>query len=139
MERVSRLLRQAISRVIIVELSDPRMGFVTVTRVDPAPDLKSARVFISILGEHGVVSRTMHGLHKARGFIQGCVGRLVELKNVPTLEFVEDDSVKRSIRLSRLIADAVEEEEPEELEDHGEEEPRPHPETGPVDSGEGPG
>ena len=135
MERVSRVLQQAVSRVIIEELSDPRMGFVTVTHVDPAPDLKSAKVFVSILGEAGEISRTMHGLRNAQRFIQGRVGRRVELKNVPVLDFIEDDSVKRSLRISRLIAKAVEEDS-QNVEDDGETESSPGAETGPVDSGE---
>jgi len=106
-ERVSQLLKQAISEIITQELSDPRMGFVTVTRVKPSADLKSARVYVSVLGEEAVSRRTMQGLTHAAGFIRRTVSRLVTLRSVPVLHFVTDDSVKRSIRISRIIADAV--------------------------------
>ena len=110
-ERVSRLLKQAISSVLLNELSDPRMGFVTVVKVEPASDLKSARVYVSVLGEEGVCNRTMRALTHAAGFIRRSIGHLVTLRSVPTLEFVRDDSVKRSVRISRIIADAVDREE----------------------------
>lgn len=116
--RVSRLLKQAISSVLQSELSDPRMGFVTVVKVEPASDLKSAKVYVSVLGEEPVSNLTMRALTHAAGFVRRSVGRLVTLKNVPTLEFVRDDSVKRSVRISRIIADAVEQEQsPQEPED----------------------
>jgi ribosome-binding factor A len=108
-ERVSEVLKQAISEIITHELNDPRMGgsLVTVTRVEPSPDLKSAKVYVSVLGEEGVSRRTMQGLRSAAGFVRRSVGRLVTLRSVPTLQFVADDSIKRSIRISRIIADAL--------------------------------
>jgi len=106
-ERVSRLLKEAVSAVIINELSDPRMGFVTVTQVEPAPDLRSAKVHLSVLGEESVCTRTFAGIKHAAGFIRSKVGRAVALRNVPELHFVRDDSGKRSVRISRLIDEAV--------------------------------
>lgn len=133
-ERVSEALRQAVSKVIITELKDPRMGFVTVTKVEPSPDLTSAKVFVSVLGEPSVCRRTMQGLTSARGFIRRAVGQLVTMRSVPALRFVADDSVKRSIRISRLIADALGEHQagPEDAgpEDAGDED------TGPEDAGD---
>jgi len=113
-ERVSRLLREAISAVILSDLSDPRMGFVTVTKVESAPDLRSAKVYLSVLGEETVCSRTFAGIGHAAGFIRSKVGQAVALKNVPELHFIRDDSGKRSVRMSRLIADAVGEQASEE-------------------------
>ena len=110
LERTSRVLKEAISRVIIQEVSDPRMGFVTVTRVEPSPDLKSARVHVSVLGDDAVCRRTFKGLEHAAGFIQRSVVRLIVLRNIPALTFVRDDSIKRSVRISRILADARAEE-----------------------------
>lgn len=103
-------MKQAISSVLISELSDPRMGFVTVVKVEPSRDLKSAKVYVSVLGEEVVCTRTMRAIKHAAGFIRRTVGRQVTLKNIPLLEFVRDDSVKRSVRISRLIADVVSDE-----------------------------
>jgi ribosome-binding factor A len=122
-ERVGELLKQKISQVIIAEMSDPRMGFVTVTKVEAAPDLRSAKVYVSILGTEGERTRTLRGLRHAHGFIQRLIGEEIELRNVPALNFVEDPSVKRSIRISRLINEVMSEEkagsEDERKEDEG--------------------
>ena len=105
------MLKQAISSILVSELSDPRMGFVTVVKVEPAGDLKSAKVYVSVLGDEAVCTRTMRAIGHAAGFIRRTVGSRVTLKNVPALKFVRDDSVKRSVRISRLIADVVNDEE----------------------------
>ena len=107
MERVSRLLKETISLVIQREVSDPRLGFVTVTRVETSPDLKSAKVYVSVLGDDAVISRTMKSLVHSAGFVRRSVGDSVSLRNVPRLNFVLDDSGKRSVEISRLIARAV--------------------------------
>lgn len=111
-DRVASLLKQAIGRVIVSELSDPRMGFVTVVRVDPSPDLRTAKVFVSVLGEPGVISRTLHGLRHAARFIRRRIGDEVDLRSVPELNFVEDESVKGQARVSRIIAEAMSEVRP---------------------------
>ena len=82
-ERMSRVLKQAVSAVIVAELSDPRMGFITVTEVDPSPDLKTAKVKVSILGTEAVMRRTMQGLRAATGFVQREVAGKVSLRKLP--------------------------------------------------------
>ena len=106
-ERVAQLLKEALSEVLLREVCDPRMGFVTVTKVEPSRDLRSAKVFVSILGEETVCRRTMRGIRHAAGFIRGRVGQVVSLRINPELHFVRDDSPKRSVEISRLIAEAV--------------------------------
>jgi ribosome-binding factor A len=118
---MSRVLKEAVSEVIVAELSDPRMGFITVTEVEPSPDLKTAKVKVSILGTEAVMRRTMQGLRAATGFVQREVAGKVAMRNVPVLLFVEDDSVKRSVRISQIIAEAVKDiKEPEEPGDSSE-------------------
>ena len=107
MERVASLLKQAIGRVIVSELSDPRTGFVTVVKVEPSPDLRTAKVFVSVMGEPAEVRRTLRGLRHAARFIKRRVGDQVEMRSVPELDFVEDKSVKGVARVSRIIADAL--------------------------------
>jgi ribosome-binding factor A len=107
MERVASLLKQAIGRVIVADLSDPRMGFVTVVKVDPSPDLRTAKVFMSVLGEPADVRRTLHGLRHAARFIKHRVADEIRMRSVPDLAFVEDLSVKGAARVSKLIDDAM--------------------------------
>ena len=116
-ERVSQQLKQIIGNLIVSELRDPRMGFMTVTKVEPTQDLREAKIHVSILGEESERRRTMHGLKHATGFLQREAGKQLSLRTVPILTFVEDDSVKKSVRISRLIAESLEEETAEEQED----------------------
>ena len=101
--RVERLLRDAVSEIILQDLVDPRMGFVTVTKVEVSPDLKLAKVFVSIIGDDAVISRTFEGLGHAAGFVQRRVVDKVELRSAPRVRFVLDDSVKKSVRISELL------------------------------------
>ncbi len=107
MERVASLLKQAIGRVIVSELKDPRMGFVTIVRVAPAPDLRTADVFVSVMGEGTEVTRTLRGLQHAAKFIKGRVGEEIKMRTIPDLRFVEDKTVKGQARVSKLIDDAL--------------------------------
>jgi ribosome-binding factor A len=112
MERVSEALKQAISKIIITELKDPRMGFLTITKVEPSPDLASAKVFVSVLGDSLSVERlTMKALASAAGYIRREAAELVSLRTVPELRFVVDGSIKKSIRISKLIAEAMAEQQ----------------------------
>lgn len=101
--RVERLLRNAISQVVLHDVVDPRMGFVTVTKVHVADDLKTAKVFVSIIGSETDVNKTFAGLQHALGFIQRRVAAEVKLRYIPRLRLVLDDSVKRSVRISELL------------------------------------
>ena len=107
LERVASLLKQAIGRVIVSDLKDPRMGFVTVVRVAPSPDLRTAEVFVSVLGEGTEISRPLHGLRHAAKFIKHRVSDEIEMRMVPNLVFVEDKTVKGAARVSKLIDDAL--------------------------------
>ena len=103
MRRVDEAVREVLSDAITKQVKDPRVGFVTVTGVETAPDLRRARVFVSVLGEPAVRRRSMAGLQSAHGVLQRVVGRELGLKHTPTLEFVYDDTTDRAARVSQLI------------------------------------
>jgi ribosome-binding factor A len=103
MRRVDEAVREVLSDAIAQKLKDPRVGFVTVTAVETAPDLRRARVFVSVLGEPAVRSRSMQGLQSAHGVLQRAVAHELRLKHTPTLEFVYDDTAERGMRISELI------------------------------------
>ena len=111
MRRVDEAVRQVIGDAVAAELKDPRVGFVTVTDVRTSPDLRHARVYVSVLGPDGgsaaVQERedTLAGLRSAHGFLQGKVADELHLKRTPALEFVYDDTTDRAMRLERLIAE----------------------------------
>lgn len=102
MRRVNESVRQVLSEAV-GELKDPRIGFVTVTGVDTSPDLREARVYVSILGSDRDRARTLDGLAAAHGVLQARLAREVRMKRTPHLTFEYDPSVERGVRMSRLI------------------------------------
>ena len=103
MRRVDEAVREVLSDAITKQVKDPRVGFVTVTAVETAPDLRRARVFVSVLGDDGVRKRSMAGLQSAHGVLQRVVARELRLKHTPTLEFLYDDTSERGFRIAQLI------------------------------------
>jgi ribosome-binding factor A len=103
MRRVDEAVREVLSDAISLKVKDPRIGFVTVTAVETAPDLRRARVFVSVLGNAGVRKRSMQGLRSAHGILQRAVASELRLKHTPTLEFVYDDTSERGMRIGELI------------------------------------
>jgi len=103
LQQVARALQREVSQAVLTELKDPRIGFVTVTRVEPAADLRTARVYVSVLGDEKAEALTLHGLRHAAGRIQALVGERLQMRHFPVLEFWVDASVKAAFRLSRLL------------------------------------
>ena len=103
MRRVNLALREVVAAAIASDLEDPRIGFVTVTSVDTSPDLRSARVYVSVLGDAEAVEASLEGLQSAHGFLQGRVGSELRLKHTPALSFFHDDTAERAQRLERLM------------------------------------
>src|SRR3954468_14652086 len=103
MRRVNEAVREVLSAAITSELKDPRVGCVTVTAVETSPDLRHARVFVSVLGNPGERRRTLKALDSAHGFLQRRVGGELRLKHTPQLQFVYDDTTERGMRISELL------------------------------------
>ena len=103
MRRVNEVIREVLAAAIATELKDPRIGFVTVTDVDTSPDLRAARVFVSVLGSESERESALAGLRSAHGFLQGKLASEMRMKRTPTLTFHYDESVERGVRLSELL------------------------------------
>ena len=106
MRRVDEAMREVLSDAITSEIKDPRVGFVTVTAVDTSPDLRQARVYVSVLGTPSKRRRSLQGLQSAHGFLQRRVADELRLKHTPTLEFAYDDTVQNAARINELLAEA---------------------------------
>jgi ribosome-binding factor A len=112
MRRVDEAIRHVIGDAVASELKDPRVGFVTVTDVKTSADLRHARVYVSVLGEHGGPSAeeqriaSLEGLRSAHGFLQSKLASELRLKRTPTLEFSYDDTTDRALRVERILDDA---------------------------------
>lgn len=103
MRRVDEAVRAVLSEAIAKDLRDPRVGFVTVTAVKTSPDLRHARVYVSVLGDDQARTESLEGLRSAHGFLQGRLAAELPLKHTPTLTFEYDESIDRGMRISRLI------------------------------------
>jgi ribosome-binding factor A len=127
--RVAEVIREVASETILFELKDPRVKGVTVTRAEVSADLQHAKVFVSIMGSPQEQKLTMHGLQHAAGFVQSKLGSRLKTRFTPTIKFILDEGVKKSIEVSRLINEALAQSRPaeqaksegpeEEDEDHG--------------------
>ena len=103
MRRVNEAVREVLSSRLAAGLKDPRIGFVTVTSVETAPDLRNARVYVSVLGSEDEREATLEGLTHSRGFLQAALGSELRMKRTPTLEFLHDDSVDQGFRIGEII------------------------------------
>ncbi len=103
MRRVDEAVRAVLSDAIASDVKDPRVGFVTVTQVKTSPDLRHARVYVSVLGNESVRAESLEGLRSAHGFLQRRVAAELTLKHTPSLTFQYDDSVDRGMRISQLL------------------------------------
>jgi ribosome-binding factor A len=110
MRRVNEAVRQVLSETV-PELKDPRIGFVTVTGVETSPDLRQARVFVSVLGSERKRDQSLEGLAAAHGVLQARIARELRLKRTPQLAFEYDPTVERGVHMSRLIDELAPEDE----------------------------
>lgn len=105
-ERLGEEIREEVARMIGSELKDPRIGFVTVTRVDLAPDLRNARIHVGVLGDATQRSRSLAGLRQAAGFLRRAVGQRLRLRHAPELVFEYDEGLDAADRVARLLEEA---------------------------------
>ena len=102
MRRVNEAVREVVSEGVN-ELKDPRIGFVTVTGVETSPDLRHARVFVSVLGSDAKRAKTLDGLAAAHGVLQARLAKELRMKRTPQLAFEYDPTVERGVRMTQLI------------------------------------
>jgi ribosome-binding factor A len=102
MRRINEVLREVIGAAI-AELSDPRIGFVTVTSVETSPDLRAAKVYVSVLGSEAEREATLEGLRSSHGVLQSKIAAETRMKRTPTLSFRYDDTVEQGMRISKML------------------------------------
>lgn len=104
-EKVAQAIREAVSSAILFELRDPRVKNVTVLSVEVSGDVRSAKVYVSIMGDEREQALTLQGLNSSRGFLQSKIADRIKTRYTPILKFVNDQSVKRSIETSKALMD----------------------------------
>ncbi|HEX2489739.1 MAG TPA: 30S ribosome-binding factor RbfA [Blastocatellia bacterium] len=112
--RLAEELKNEISAIIAQEVKDPRVGFATVTEVEVSPDLRHARVLVSVLGSPEEKREAFEALAGATGYIRHLVGARVRLRHTPELSFVYDDSIERGDQMMRLFDEINSEKTPDE-------------------------
>src|SRR3954469_8608340 len=108
MRRVDEAMREVLSDALTQDLKDPRVGFVTVTAVDTSPDLRHARVYVSVLGDAEVRDNTIDGLQPAHGYLQRKIAEQLRIKHPPQLELIEDDTGRKADRIAPLLEGGIE-------------------------------
>ena len=106
--RINEEVRRQLQEIVMHELKDPRIDPMTsVTKVEVAPDLKTGKAYISVLGNMEALDRTIEGLNSAEGFIRRELARIVNLRNTPTVRFIADDSIAYGVGMSRRIDEVI--------------------------------
>ncbi len=111
-DKVSEAIREEVSLIVHDKLKDPRLGFITITKVVMTPDLKHARIFFSVLGKEEDYKKTKQALDSALGFIRKLVTERINLKFAPDISFQEDHSSEYSVRIEEILNEIKENDEP---------------------------
>ncbi|CAN5663152.1 hypothetical protein BH20CHL7_BH20CHL7_17020 [soil metagenome] len=104
-DRVDELLRQEIGAIIARDVADPRIGFATVTRVETTPDLRHAKVWVSVIGQPAERTATIAALSRAMAFVRHELGRTLRIKRIPDLHVHLDDTADRGTRVLQLLSE----------------------------------
>ncbi|MFQ5692643.1 MAG: 30S ribosome-binding factor RbfA, partial [Nitrospinota bacterium] len=103
-DRVGDLIRRELAAILQSEVKDPRIGFVSLTQVEVSPDLRQAKVYVSVYGSSEEQASALEGLQSASGFSRSLLGRRLRLKRIPELVFLTDPSIARGARIHAAIA-----------------------------------
>jgi ribosome-binding factor A len=101
--KAAEAIREVVSTAILLELRDPRVSDVTVTRVEVSGDMRNAKVFVSVMGDEAKENLCLYGLRNSAGFLQQRVGQRIETRYIPRLSFEIDRGVKNSLKVAELL------------------------------------
>ena len=111
--RVSQAIQEVAAETILFELKDPRIKNVTVTKAEVSGDLQRAKIYVSVMGTQKEQDLCMHGLKHSAGYLQSKIAARLQTRYTPTVTFIRDDGVKKSIEMSRIINEALAQSRPE--------------------------
>jgi len=116
--RINGEVQRELSQIIRMEIKDPRISMMaSVTAAEVAPDLKTCRAYISVLGDEKAKADTLAGLRSAEGYIRRLLAKNVNLRNTPEIQFVLDESIEYGMNMSKLIDDVNQDRHEEEDEE----------------------
>ncbi len=102
-EKVQELMKQEVSKMLLRDIKDPRIGFVTVTQVELTGDLREAKIYVSIMGSEQQIEDSWQGLQSALGFIRREIGKRIRLRFTPSISFALDKSLDYSAHIQELL------------------------------------
>lgn len=121
--KAAQAIREVVGMAILSEIKDPRVRHVTVTKVEVLPDMKQAKVYVTIMGDEKQQRLALHGLQNSAGFLQHKIATRIDTRYTPRLEFLFDEGVKNSLEIDRILRRVLPKEDaPFEL-DRGDDEP----------------
>jgi ribosome-binding factor A len=106
-QKAAEAIREVVSMAILTELRDPRVADVTVTYVEVSPDMRQAKVHVSVMGDEAKQKLCLHGLESSAGFLQTKVGKRIDTRYTPRLRFELDMGVKKSLAIAKLLNDVL--------------------------------
>ncbi|MBM4003878.1 MAG: 30S ribosome-binding factor RbfA [Planctomycetes bacterium] len=105
--KAAEAIREVVSMTILTEIKDPRVENVTVTFVEVSPDMRIAKVHVSVMGNEAKQSLAMHGLRSSAGFLQAKIAKRIDTRYTPRIQFILDQGVKHSIEVSRMLKELL--------------------------------
>lgn len=102
-EKLQELIKQEVSKMLLYDIKDPRIGFVTVTEVEMTGDLREAKIYVSIMGNDEQIKNSMEGLQSALGFVRREIGKRIRLRFTPEISFAPDKSLDYSEHIQKLL------------------------------------
>ena len=112
--KAAEAIREVVGMAILTDLQDPRVRDVTVTGVEVAPDMRQAKVYVSVMGNESKQNLSLRGLQNAAGFLQSKVAKRIDTRYTPKLLFVLDQGVKKSIEVAQILGRVLNEDRPAE-------------------------
>lgn len=107
LQRIEHEIIRELSEIVHEQLKDPRVGFVTLTGAQVSPDLRTARVYASPMGDEREARQTMRGLQSAAGFLSAELGKRLQTRHTPSLTFIRDTSIERGVRVTTMIDEVL--------------------------------
>jgi len=112
-QKAAEAIREVVSMAILTELRDPRVQNVTVTYVEVSPDMRQAKVHVSVMGDEAKQDLCLHGLQSSAGFLQAKIGQRIDTRYTPRLRFELDMGVKKSLAIAQLLQEVLPENPPD--------------------------
>ena len=105
--KAAEAIREVVSMTILTDLRDPRVEGVTVTRVEVSPDMRQAKVYVSIMGSETQQNLCLHGLKSSAGYLQSKISDRIDTRYTPRLQFLQDEGVKKSLAITKMLSELL--------------------------------